>query len=174
LIPNAPVVDLVTDQIRPAMYSGMLRPPNLSKEFYRFEFCKMTAVIRSRKTGHGTAKSKVFFATLQNRIRDTCGIDLPPPARKTIDPEGRVVKDGVRTVLSDRLAAHASVQHQSFRPVNRLVQFLDSLSEIRPPCNVRGVFSASFRYLRIASINSLRANPAMEEGIAGMGSATTD
>jgi hypothetical protein len=115
------------------MYSGMLRPPNLSKEFYRFEFCKMTAVIRSRKTGHGTAKSKVFFATLQNRIRDTCGIDLPPPARKTIDPEGRVVKDGVRTVLSDRLAAHASVQHQSFRPVNRLVQFLDSLSEIRPP-----------------------------------------
>ena len=107
-------------------------------------------------------------------IKDIAGIDLPPPARKTIDPEGRVVKDGVRTVLRDRLAAHASVQHQSFRPVNRLVQFLDSLSEIRPPCNVRGVFSASFRYLRIASINSLRANPAMEEGIAGMGSATTD
>jgi hypothetical protein len=26
-------------------------------------------------------------------IKDTCGIDLPPPARKTIDLEGRIVKD---------------------------------------------------------------------------------
>jgi predicted RecB family endonuclease len=35
-------------------------------------------------------------------IKDIAGIDLPPPARKTIDLEGRVVKDGVRTVLRDR------------------------------------------------------------------------
>jgi hypothetical protein len=27
---------------------------------------------------------------------------------------------------------HTSVQHQSFSPVNRVVQFLDSLSKIRP------------------------------------------
>src|SRR5260370_39486068 len=35
-------------------------------------------------------------------LKDIVGIDLPPPARKTIDLEGRVVKDGVRTVLRDR------------------------------------------------------------------------
>jgi hypothetical protein len=35
-------------------------------------------------------------------IKDITGIDLPPPGRKTIDLEGRVVKDGVRTVLRDR------------------------------------------------------------------------
>jgi hypothetical protein len=35
-------------------------------------------------------------------IKDIAGIDLPPPARKTIDLEGRLVKDGVRTVLRDR------------------------------------------------------------------------
>jgi hypothetical protein len=35
-------------------------------------------------------------------IKDIAGIDLPPPARKTIDLEGRVVKDGVRTVLRHR------------------------------------------------------------------------
>src|SRR5260370_38199235 len=35
-------------------------------------------------------------------IKDIAGIDLPPPARKTIDLEGRLVKDGVRTALRDR------------------------------------------------------------------------
>ena len=35
-------------------------------------------------------------------IKDTCGIELPPPARKTIDLEGRLVKDGVRKALRDR------------------------------------------------------------------------
>src|SRR5260370_12236031 len=35
-------------------------------------------------------------------LKDIVGMDLPPPARKTIDLEGRVVKDGVRTVLRDR------------------------------------------------------------------------
>ena len=35
-------------------------------------------------------------------LRDITGIELPPPARKTIDLEGRLVKDGVRTVLRDR------------------------------------------------------------------------
>jgi predicted RecB family endonuclease len=35
-------------------------------------------------------------------LKDVTGVDLPPPARKTIDLEGRVVKDGVRTVLRDR------------------------------------------------------------------------
>src|SRR6266436_7421882 len=38
-------------------------------------------------------------------LKDTAGIELPPPARKTIDLEGRVVKDGVRTALRDRQEA---------------------------------------------------------------------
>jgi hypothetical protein len=35
-------------------------------------------------------------------LKDTTGIDLPPPARKTIDLEGRLVKDGVRKALRER------------------------------------------------------------------------
>ena len=38
-------------------------------------------------------------------IKDIAGMELPPPARKTIDLEGRVVKDGVRTALRDRQEA---------------------------------------------------------------------
>jgi hypothetical protein len=35
-------------------------------------------------------------------LKDTTGIDLPPPGRKTIDLEGRLVKDGVRKALQER------------------------------------------------------------------------
>ena len=35
-------------------------------------------------------------------LKDTAGIDLPAPARKTIDLEGRIVKDGVRNAVKDR------------------------------------------------------------------------
>jgi hypothetical protein len=35
-------------------------------------------------------------------MKDTCGIELPPPAKKTIDLEGRIVKDGVRKALRER------------------------------------------------------------------------
>jgi hypothetical protein len=38
-------------------------------------------------------------------LKDIVGTDLPPPARKTIDLEGRLVKDGVRTALRDRQEA---------------------------------------------------------------------
>jgi hypothetical protein len=38
-------------------------------------------------------------------LKDTAGVELPPPARKTIDIEGRIVKDGVRTALRDRQGA---------------------------------------------------------------------
>ena len=31
--------------------------------------------------------------------QDTAGVELPPPARKTIDLEGRIVKDGVRKAI---------------------------------------------------------------------------
>ena len=38
-------------------------------------------------------------------LKDTAGIELPPPRRKTIDLEGRIVKDGVRSVVKDRQLA---------------------------------------------------------------------
>jgi hypothetical protein len=38
-------------------------------------------------------------------LKDAAGIELPPPARKTIDLEGRLVKDGVRKALTQRREA---------------------------------------------------------------------
>jgi hypothetical protein len=38
-------------------------------------------------------------------LKDTAGVELPPPARKTIDLEGRIVKDGVRKTVTERQAA---------------------------------------------------------------------
>jgi hypothetical protein len=35
-------------------------------------------------------------------LKDTAGIEIPPAARKTIDLEGRLVKDSVRKALRDR------------------------------------------------------------------------
>ena len=35
-------------------------------------------------------------------LKDAAGMELPPPARKTIDLEGRLVKDGVRKALEDQ------------------------------------------------------------------------
>jgi hypothetical protein len=44
-------------------------------------------------------------------LKDTTGMELPPPARKTIDLEGRIVKDGVRKALRDRQLALAELVH---------------------------------------------------------------
>jgi hypothetical protein len=38
-------------------------------------------------------------------LKDAAGVELPPPARKTIDLEGRIVKDGLRKTLKDRQLA---------------------------------------------------------------------
>jgi hypothetical protein len=38
-------------------------------------------------------------------------MELPPPARKTIDLEGRIVKDGVRKALKDRQITLAGLVH---------------------------------------------------------------
>src|ERR1700738_502869 len=35
-------------------------------------------------------------------LKDAAGMELPPPARKTIDLEGRLVKDAVRKALRER------------------------------------------------------------------------
>jgi hypothetical protein len=44
-------------------------------------------------------------------LKDSAGIDLPAPARKTIDLEGRIVKDGVRKALRDRQLALTELVH---------------------------------------------------------------
>ena len=38
-------------------------------------------------------------------LKEICEIELPPPARKTIDLEGRLVKDGIKKALRDRQEA---------------------------------------------------------------------
>ena len=38
-------------------------------------------------------------------LKDTAGVELPAPARKTIDLEGRIMKDGVRKTVIDRQIA---------------------------------------------------------------------
>ena len=44
-------------------------------------------------------------------LQDSAGMDLPPPAKKTIDLEGRLIKDGVRKAIRDRQnALHDLVQ----------------------------------------------------------------
>jgi hypothetical protein len=44
-------------------------------------------------------------------LKDATGVDLPVPARKTIDLEGRVIKDGVRKIVSDRQLALQILVH---------------------------------------------------------------
>ena len=51
------------------------------------------------------------LAELRWVIKDTTGIELLPPARKTIDLEGRIVKDGVKKALRDRQLALAELVH---------------------------------------------------------------
>lgn len=45
------------------------------------------------------------LAEIRFVLKDTPGVDLPLPARKTIDLEGRIVKDGVRKTLQERQLA---------------------------------------------------------------------
>jgi hypothetical protein len=52
-------------------------------------------------------------------LKDAARIELPPPARKTIDLEGRLVKDGVKKALRDRQLALAELVHaiRQFRKI---------------------------------------------------------
>jgi hypothetical protein len=57
-------------------------------------------------------------------LQDSAGMKLPPPARKTIDLEGRIIKDGVRKAISDRQNA----LHELLNAINRYRK----LSESKP------------------------------------------
>jgi hypothetical protein len=53
-------------------------------------------------------------------LKDTAGIEFAPAARKTIDLEGRVVKDAVRKALKDRQNAITNLVH-AIREYRKLV-----------------------------------------------------
>lgn len=38
-------------------------------------------------------------------LQDSAGMKIPPPAKKTIDLEGKLIKDGVRKAIRDRQKA---------------------------------------------------------------------
>jgi hypothetical protein len=57
-------------------------------------------------------------------LRDSAGMKLPPPARKTIDLEGRLIKDGVRKAIRDR----QNVLHELTNAINQYRK----LSESKP------------------------------------------
>ena len=44
-------------------------------------------------------------------LSEAGNVAIPPPARKTIDAEGRLVKDGVRKAIRDRQVALAELVH---------------------------------------------------------------
>ena len=44
-------------------------------------------------------------------LKDAAGVELPPPERKTIDLEGRLVKDGVRKALTQQQSALTDIVH---------------------------------------------------------------
>ena len=44
-------------------------------------------------------------------LKDSASMDIPKPARKTIDFEGRLVKDGVRKAIMDRKTALTDLVH---------------------------------------------------------------
>jgi hypothetical protein len=53
-------------------------------------------------------------------LKDSTGVELPAAARKTIDLEGRLVKDGIRKALKDRQKALTDLVH-AIREYRRLV-----------------------------------------------------
>src|SRR6478735_6271555 len=54
-------------------------------------------------------------------LKDTARIELPPPARKTIDLEGRLVKDGVPKAIQDRQIALTDLV-QAIREYRKLAE----------------------------------------------------
>jgi hypothetical protein len=60
-------------------------------------------------------------------LKNATGIDLPAPARKTIDLEGRVVKEGVRKIVNDRQLALQTLVHA----INEFRKFTDQPLTLR-------------------------------------------
>ena len=72
-------------------------------------------------------------------LKDTAGIEFAPAARKTIDLEGRVVKDAVRKALKDRQNALTNLVH-AIRGYRKLVDeplTLRGWRRAHMPCGTR-------------------------------------
>src|SRR6202049_2298711 len=61
-------------------------------------------------------------------LKDAARMELPPPARKTIDLEGRIVKDGVKKALRDRQLALTELVHA--------IQHYQKIAESKPLANM--------------------------------------
>ena len=57
-------------------------------------------------------------------LKDSAGMDLPPPSKKTIELEGKLIKDGVRKAIRDRQNA----LHELLNAINQYRK----LSESKP------------------------------------------
>jgi hypothetical protein len=60
--------------------------------------------------GKSCARRQLLFADGQLHLL-AAGIEIPPPAKKTIDLEGRLIKEGVRKALNDRQRALTDLIH---------------------------------------------------------------
>lgn len=67
----------------------------------------------------GASEASENLQELRWVVTDITGVDLPQPERKTIDLEGRIVKDGVRKALRDRQLALTDLVHaiQDYREI---------------------------------------------------------
>jgi hypothetical protein len=64
-----------------------------------------------RRPGHHAVAPWENLQEIRWVLKDSAGMELPPPARKTIDLEGRLVKDGVRKAIKDRQTALGDLVH---------------------------------------------------------------
>jgi hypothetical protein len=60
-------------------------------------------------------------------LKDVARIELPAPARKTIDLEGRIVKDGVHKTIKDRQIA----LDELLKAVSEFRKFIDQPLTLR-------------------------------------------
>jgi len=72
-------------------------------------------------------KESTWTALLGLGLNDVTGIELPVPARKTIDLEGRIVKDGIRKIVTDRQLALAEL----VKAISELRKFSDQPLPLR-------------------------------------------
>jgi hypothetical protein len=56
-------------------------------------------------------------------LQDSAGMKLPPPAKKTIDLEGRLIKDGVRKSIRGRQNALHELLNATNQYVGRRISF---------------------------------------------------
>jgi hypothetical protein len=83
-------------------------------------------------------------------LKDAAGIELPPPARKTIALEGRTIKDGVGKTVKDR---HLAL-NELVKAIREFRKFTDQ------PLTLRGSEYAQFRNI----LREKCANIGMDQG----------